>query len=162
MKIRVVVFSLFVGFVFMVLSSCATAYKQAVIPGELLNGPVGIDSLKRADYKVIGPALGMGEAEYIGLWPLPIFWVKAESYSSDLPSDKSKPFSVSSIIFGFMDTAKIAKSIAAYNAVESVPDADALISVRTHEEGNGVGIWYKHSKVIVKGKAISINVDQKQ
>jgi len=61
-------------------------------------------------------------------------------------------------MFGFPSSNK-AKQSAIYNAVQSVPNADAIINPRFHEESYSVGIWYNKTTVTVKGKAISIITD---
>jgi hypothetical protein len=50
-------------------------------------------------------------------------------------------------------------SAALYNAIEAVPDADAILSPRFKESGEKFGIWYDRSCVTAKGKAIRIKSD---
>lgn len=102
------------------------------------------EGLKRAEYSVLGPASAQGCATYVGLWPIPVFWVQSDgSFGRAFTTDADG----------------IAREAALSKATLSVPDADGLMAPRFEEEGNVVVPWYKSACVTVKGKAIQIKTD---
>lgn len=124
------------------LGGCAS--ESAGIPGLALTQDLRMEQLHRKDYSLLGPVSGSGCSTYVGLWPIPIFWISTDSGRGE--------------IFG-LDTRNSAEQAAIYQAIESMPGADALIAPRFHEETEGVFVWYKHRCVKVAGKAIALNPD---
>jgi hypothetical protein len=114
-------------------------------PGMLFPG-LGMSPLKREDYSIIGVASGNGCAHYVGLWPVPFFWVKRDGGSY-------KWFS--------FDSEGTAIEGAWYGALESLPSADAMLSPRVViKEKNAFGLWYKRDCAGITGKGIEIKLDQ--
>ena len=64
--------------------------------------------------------------------------------------------------FGFWlpDPGLKAKEAAVFKAIQSVPDADAILSPRFYVEKEKRFVWYKRVCVTVKGKAIRIKIDK--
>jgi hypothetical protein len=114
-------------------------------PGMLFPG-VGMEPLRRSDYSVIGMAKGRGCAHYVAFWPIPIFWVRREGGSTK---------------FFAYDAEAVARDGAWYEAIESLPQADTLLSPRTqtHEE-NSFALWYRRDCVDLQGKGIEIHLDK--
>jgi len=106
---------------------------------------IKIADLQRDQYIIIGDTIGFGCAEYVGLWPIPIWWISAEKKRGEL--------------FGGVSTEPIAERVAMYNALEKMPEADAIIAPRFHRSKDRVFPWFSRSCVTVKGKAIQIKSD---
>jgi hypothetical protein len=120
--------------------------QKTTAPGMLFPG-LGLQSLNRSDYNVVGIASGRGCAHYVALWPLPVFWVKREHGAMKW--------------FNF-DAEGIATDAAWYQAIESLPHADVLISPRTKtQEENTFALWYRRDCVDLAGKGIEIKLDKK-
>jgi hypothetical protein len=114
-------------------------------PGMLFPG-LGMEPLKRSDYQVIGMAHGKGCAHFVALWPLPLFWVKREGGALKLFS---------------CDAEAVAENAAWYEAIDSLPKADVMLSPRTHtKEENSFALWYRRDCVDLTGKAIAIKLDE--
>jgi hypothetical protein len=103
------------------------------------------DGLKRAEYRVLDKARGEACGTYIGLWPIPVFWI-------DTPNE-------SGVIFGHGISAK-ASDAATYRAIAAVPNADAILTPVYHVEERNAGIWYSRTCVTVRGKAIEVKSDE--
>ena len=115
-------------------------------PGMLYPG-LNMQPLLRSDYLVIGPTRGTGCAHYVALWPLPIFWVKREGGAL-------KWFNA--------DPQSVAEQAAWYQAIDSQPRADVMLSPRTHaKEDNRYALWYRRDCVSISGKALEIKLDAK-
>jgi hypothetical protein len=134
-------------------SSCAmrkTVGMQEVTIGQTLT----FNHLERKHYEILQPTEGEGCAKYIGLWPLPIFFVIAEDKYADIRNSTI-------LLWGFGASGR-AKNIAIFNAIEKVPEADAIIFPRYYEETYSFLPWYVKTCVTVKGKAIKIKEDKKR
>mgnify|MGYP001610437242 CR=1 FL=1 len=81
---------------------------------------------------------------FVGMFPLPFFFVTAEDLGADL--------------YG-TDVGGRSREIAVYKAVQSIPDADALIIPRFHDVIETSGIWYHKVCSTVTGKAIRFKTD---
>ena len=125
-------------------ASTACTHTSASAPGLATPKSFEVNALARDEYEILGRTSGKGCAEYVGLWPLPIFWFESENVSGAIGG------------FGVWDRAK---SVATYRALKSVPAADALIAPRYEEETYQVFVWYKRSCATVTGKAIRIKTD---
>src|SRR3989339_1699122 len=111
-------------------SGCS--YNKVGLPGIGIEKTLSLENISRKDYKIMETAEGQATTKYYGLWPIPVFWMKGENTST--------------VMFGFPSSSR-AKQSAIYNAVQSVPNADAIINPRFHEESYSVGIWYNKTTV---------------
>jgi formylglycine-generating enzyme len=119
-------------------------HTSASAPGVATPSSFQVNALNRDEYEILGRTSAKGCAEYIGLWPFPIFWYESDNVSGAIDG------------FGVWDRAK---SVAVYRALKSIPEADALIAPRYEEETYQYFVWYKRSCAIVTGKAIRIKTD---
>ena len=117
-----------------------TSYRAA-LPGVAVSSSMGF---QRADYEVLQTAKGQGCVTFVGMFPLPFFFVTAEDLGADL--------------YG-TDVGGRSREIAVYKAVQSIPDADALIIPRFHDVIETSGIWYHKVCSTVTGKAIRFKTD---
>jgi hypothetical protein len=119
--------------------------KKSSAPGMLWPG-LGLESLRRSDYSIVGTAKGEGCAKYVALWPIPIFWVKRDG---------------GAIKWFTADAEGVATNAAWYQAIESLPEADAMISPRKRvKEENRFALWYRRDCVSLNGKGIEIHLDK--
>jgi hypothetical protein len=109
-----------------------------------LEAPVMKAQLNRTDYEVLGKAEGEGCVKYYGLWPLPLFWLT-------LPLDSGKIYGVGSW--------SLAKNLAIYNALQKIPDADAVVLPRFESRYERIFVWYRETCVKVRAKAIRLKTD---
>jgi len=123
------------------LTGCAS--QATAIQGTRLDA-LTFDGLKRSEYRVIDKARGDACGTYVGLWPIPVFWI-------DTPNE-------SGVIFGHGISAKAADA-ATYRAISAVPNADAILSPVYHVEEKSAGIWYSKTCVTVRGKAVEVKSD---
>jgi hypothetical protein len=115
-------------------------------PGMLFPG-ISLEPLRRSDYDVVGIGNGRGCAHYVALWPMPIFWVKREGGAM-------KWFSA--------DPQGVATLAAWYQVIESLPEADTMMSPRTRvQEDNRFALWYRRDCVAISGKGLQIHLDKK-
>lgn len=140
----VILFSLF---------QCGTQM-QMKIPGATYPGALKFEELKRNEYEVLGEVKGQGKASYTGLWPIPVFWfsVSDEKYGNVTNLKLWSSFGIGEV--------NIAKEIAVYKALESIPDADLIIEPRYRVVKKSWAIWHSKAAVEVKGKAIKIKTDK--
>jgi hypothetical protein len=113
-------------------------------PGMLYPG-LTLQPLRREDYSLVGVARGNGCAHYVALWPLPIFW-------TDLEGGSMKWFSA--------NPQAVATGAAWYDAISSLPKADAMISPRSHVKEKVYAFWYRRDCVDLQAKGIEIHLDQ--
>jgi len=104
-----------------------------------------IEALTRADYRVIGPAQGEATASAVFLFPLPICWVTVSGGGTYMFR---------------LNASRRARDLAMYNAVESVPNADAMLTPRFKDERSSVFVWYTRHHSVVTGKAIEIKAEK--
>lgn len=123
------------------LSLAGCAAQRAALPGVMVHSEMGF---QRGDYEVLQTAKGQGCVTFVGLFPLPFFFITSEDYGADL--------------FG-VDVGGTSREIAVYKAIQSIPDADALIIPRFHDEIKIGGIWYHQVCSTVTGKAIRFKTD---
>src|SRR5271170_2308543 len=124
-------------------SGCVSNYNA--IPGIKPAETVEFAKWRRSDYRIAGPASGSGCATYIGLWPIPIFWVSTEESSSGE-------------VYAWSLYSPAAR-LATYRAIASVPSADMLLVPRYEGRVRSGGIWYSQDCVTVHGKAIEFLTD---
>ena len=159
------------GLVLAVSVACGTS-KVATIPGMDMT-----TKLQRADYVVLGTATGQACAEencFFGSCTK-----KASVAGEELLDGRSETDSLRSVRTATVDLGplaflfgapggpgqgkNVAKSIAMYKAIESIPDADAMLSpryeVETTEEIMPLISRNVKSCVTVKGKAVHIKSD---
>jgi formylglycine-generating enzyme len=125
-------------------ANSACTHTSASAPGVATPSSFQVNALNRGEYEIMGRTSATGCAEYVGLWPFPIFWYKSDNVSGAIGG------------FGVWDRAK---SVAVYRALKSVPEADALIAPRYEEETYQYFVWYKRTCATVTGKAIRIKTD---
>jgi hypothetical protein len=107
-----------------------------------LMGSIPLEELKtQATYDVIGNAIGTSSGGKL----FGIIWVDKENKIGQLSG---------SLLVNPVDSAAV------YNAIESVPTADALIAPRWSRKVSNY-IFYVKETVTVKGKAIRYNVSSK-
>ncbi len=107
--------------------------------------PVFLKSqLKRSDYELVGPVKGESCATYVGLWPIPLWFVTS--------NEGSKLYGVG--------TREKAEEEAAFQAIDTSPDADAFIHPRVYVREVSGGIWFSKTCVVIKGKGIRMKTDQ--
>jgi hypothetical protein len=124
------------GMVAVMLSGCTTMYNAAprVYP------PLA-EVKTTATYDVIGPAEGTSSASYL-FWIIPL-------------SGENKSGSIGSSFVPISEYSAVEQA-AIYNAIESVPGADALVSPRMSMVRHNYVIFVEDT-VTVKGKAIRYN-----
>lgn len=99
-----------------------------------------------ATYDIIGPAEGTSTGGYL----FGFFAVKCENKSGAIGASVGLDRLYSPV-----------QQAAVYNAIESVPTADALISPRFHTTVEKNFFLYREETVTVRGKAIRYNVSAK-
>lgn len=102
---------------------------------------IEFDGIEKDQYYIIGDTTGYACAEYVGLWPIPIWW----------ESSANQRAFMTGIYFG--DTAR---SVAYYRALEKIPQADALLAPRIEQKDESAGIWYNKRCVTIRAKAIRL------
>jgi hypothetical protein len=100
-----------------------------------------MSALQRKDYSILGDAQAQVCATSVALWPIPIWFVTGE-YGTTM----------------FGTTSGRAHDDAMYDAVESVPHADAVMFPREKDETFDA-FWYHRDCVTLRGKAITIKQD---
>jgi len=124
------------------------------IPGVHYPEEISLAQLDREDYEVLGNVTGEGSASYTGLWPIPIFFFS----KSDQESGKANNWKI-----GLGNPVEsMARDVAVYKALQSIPEADLLIEPRYHTKSVNYGIWYTKMWVTVTGKAIRIKTDKER
>ncbi len=121
---------------------CSTTRVQA--PHARVPKQMNVETLNRTQYEVLGRTTGAGEAHFVGLWPLPVWWVETDE----------KDF-----VFWGGRPAVHARHIAKTRAIDKLVKADDLMepTERLHRRFNP---WDSRVKVTVSGKAISIKTDK--
>ena len=104
-----------------------------------------------ATYDVLGDATGTSKGAIV-LW---FFQIEGENKSGSVAGGSSSGGGIFSSLLGSMPSPVEAAAI--YNAIESVPGADALISPRFHRDIVDYLGFYRTEVVTVTGKAIRIN-----
>lgn len=127
--------------------NCSYSKWKANAPGAAAPDEVRLEALTRAQYEVIDAAQGEACAEFVALWPLPIFWVQSDG------RDAERSFA----LFGLGAAAR-AERAANHRALESQPEADSLVEPKVYSQSRAYG-WYKKTCVRVDGKAIRIKTD---
>ncbi len=114
---------------------------------------IEFEKLSRSDYEILGNVTGRGSVTSITLFPIPFGWKRANKDNG--------VYMFFGSLTGMRDMYinKRAESIANYNAIQSIPDADAIIFPRYHIERSYFLPWYEKSDFIVKAKAIRIKTD---
>ena len=146
-----------------VLLLCVTASMGCIFKGNSL--PAQGSELQMAmdttaTYDVIGPAEGEYTRGYLfSLIPLKDWFSTSQgTIVAPMPSPPS-PYGIFSV-FGMLFSGCFEKAWAIYNAIESVPDADAIMAPRYHTTSSNY-ILYREVTVKVKGKAIRFNASSK-
>jgi hypothetical protein len=102
---------------------------------------LGMNALERKDYSILGDAQAQVCATSVALWPFPIWFVTGE-YGTTM----------------YGSTSGRAHDDAMYDAVESIPHADAVMFPREKDETFDA-FWYRRDCVTLRGKAITIKQD---
>jgi hypothetical protein len=102
---------------------------------------LGMNALERKDYSIVGDAKAQVCATSVALWPIPIWFVSGEYGTSMYGSTSGR-----------------AHDDAMYDAVESIPHADAVMFPREKDETFDA-FWYRRDCVTLRGKAITIKQD---
>lgn len=131
-----------------VLAGCRTS-QRASAPGIGSPDQLHLEALTRSQYEVLGRVDGEGCAEYYGLWPLPIFWIRSDGQAGE-PRSK--------VLFGFGVRRRAARS-AQFKALASQEDADFILYPRHRDTTTSKGIWYRKTCARVEGKAIRLRLD---
>jgi hypothetical protein len=100
-----------------------------------------MSALGRKDYSILGDAQAQVCATSVALWPIPIWFVSGE-YGTTM----------------YGSTSGRAHDDAMYDAVESIPHADAVMFPREKDETFDA-FWYRRDCVTLRGKAITIKQD---
>ena len=107
--------------------------------------PVSLESeLNRGDYELLGDVKGESCATYVGLWPIPLWFVTS--------NEGSKLYGVG--------TRQKAEEEAAFQAIDTSADADAFIHPRVYVREVSGGIWFSKTCVVIKGKGIRMKTDE--
>ena len=149
--LRFLVRALFV--VFVLLQSLACASSQNRIPLTLTPLNIGLNKLKRGEYRVVGDTEAKSCATFVGLFPLPIWYVTLDR---DPEKKGAKP---EFWLFGGSVTGR-ARQAALNKALSRSPLADSLIAPRESNEEVAAYPWYDHICITVRGKAIQILSDE--
>lgn len=125
---------------------------------------VDILPLHRNEYEILGDTEGHACANYLLGGKLPWFSgapIMTVNRFSEEPPSAAGSFLVSIPLFGsFIDGNRSVINEAVYKALEQVPEADALLSVRIkqHKRTN-IPFIYNENCIDVKGKAFKIKTD---
>lgn len=125
------------------LGACST--KGAGIPVANLPGDVAVKELERDEYTILQQATGRDCAQYIGLWPLPIWFVKSDELGTKA--------------FTFSGTEKTAMRGAIYRTLENAPGADFLTAPRVKLDFASGFIWYSQTCVDITARAAALKND---
>ena len=107
--------------------------------------PVFLESLlERGDYELLGTVKGESCATYVGLWPIPLWFVTS--------NEGTKLYGVG--------TREKAEEEAAFQAIDTSNDADAFIHPRVYVREVSGAIWFSKTCVDIKGKGIRMKTDQ--
>ncbi len=126
------------------LLSAGCAHKRITHPNATLPDKFRVETLNRTQYEVLGRASGSGESHFVGLWPLPFWWVETDD---------------DGFVFWGGQPARHARHIARQRAVDSFAKADDVLepTVRVWRRFNP---WDARVKITVTGKAISVKTDK--
>lgn len=124
--------------------NCKTAQKTT---NEIGVDVLKFERLKRSEYKIIGNVTGSSNTQTI----LGIFQLGVEKQASYVDATPDAPEKISA-----------ADRAAIYNALESAPDADAVILPRFERDIFAIPLLYRQVKVTVRAKAISLNSDSEK
>lgn len=119
-------------------------HSRLEISGVAMPSSIELKKLSRSEYRILGKVTGNACSTYVGLWPIPIFWVQSEDKSAALYQ---------------WNVSGAAREAAVYNAIASAPNADALVAPRFEEEVESAFVWRLRRCVTVTGKAVSIKTD---
>ncbi len=128
-------------------ASCVSL--RTYVPGAAYPSQLPIEQLKRNEYVLMGAVTGEGCAHYVGLWPIPIFWVS---------SDDNKAYTNRRLYSPWMT--RLATEAASYEALKKIPDADILLEPRVEATDYETGPWYARVCVRVTAKAVHIKTDE--
>jgi len=133
------------------LTACRTRHESGT-PLTTMPGAVRLEALTRSQYEVLGRTEAEACADYYGLWPLPVFWVRSDDQHGT-PAPPSAAWS------GLRRESRRALASATYKAIALQPDADTILMPRYREVHETKGIWYRRSCIRVEGKAIRLKLD---
>lgn len=130
----------------------ACASRQATIPLTKTPSNLSLARLKRSEYRLLGDATARSCATFVGLFPLPIWYVTLDR---DPEKKTQKP---EFWLFGASITPR-ARQAALYKALSRSNATDSLIFPRENVEETAAIPWYDKVCVTVRGKAIQILPD---
>jgi len=147
-----------VGLAVIGLAGCTSINKS--YPINRISSGVEIMPLNRNEYKVIGDTQGEACAKYLLGGKLPWFsGVPAKTVSGAGGGGGSFMASLP-LIGGFFGGQEKVIQEATYEALEKVPGADALLSVRTRTQKRfSIPLVYREECATVQGKAFGIKTD---
>lgn len=111
-----------------------------------------LNRLHRDEYTVIGDSEAKSCVTYVGLFPLPVWYV-----AGDDPEEKDKRPEF--WLFGLSVTDH-ARERAHDKALAHFWQADSLLAPREHIDEYAAYPWYAHVCVTIRGKAIAITPDK--
>jgi len=119
--------------------SCATRTKY--MTAMQIPQVIDFEKLDKTQYYIMGDTIGSACVEYVGLWPIPVWWEDSNNHIAVLSS---------------IDNLDTARRSAYYDALEKIPQADALLAPRIEQTDDSAGIWYGKRCVTIRAKAIRI------
>ena len=139
------------GLMLLGLAGCVSMHKSFPV------NRIALTPLNRNEYKILGDTLGEACATYFlgGRFP----WFSSVKTVSDGPLEAGN-FLSSLPIFGmfFSDQPQVVQE-ATYEALDKIPGADALISMRVMHKKSYILFIYSEECATVQGKAFTIKTD---
>ncbi len=140
------------------LTGCTSISKT--YPINRVNSGVELMPLNRNEYKVIGDTQGEACAKYLLGGKLPWFSGTPTKTVSGIEGGGGSFMASLPIIGGLFGGQEKVIQEATYEALEKVPGADALLSVRTRTQKKySIPLFYREECATVQGKAFAIKTD---
>lgn len=140
------------------LTGCTSLSKN--YPVNRVSNGVEIMPLNRSEYKVLGDTKGEACAKYFLGGKLPWFSGVPAKTVSGAQSGATGFLASLPLIGAFFGGQEQVVQEAVYDALEKVPGADALLSVRTRNlKKTSVPLLYREECATVQGKAFAIKTD---